>query len=380
MKPDHKPVPVATSSAPTPSPAPVAAKAAVADIIPDEKILTLNLGEIFVDYNWNARKRADVDDISDAVRDTTSANGHAEGADIAAFAAGIRLAGQDTPVVVRHVPKGGRTLGGQTTNLPYELVAGFRRYTAITMLNGAAGKDAARQMGLGRAVKNLPDGTINAVVRVLSPKEARLLNVRENTARNNLKTPDLVLQVADLYNVEMMTQTEIGTGLGITQSFVSKLLAVSKLPKEVLLHWRNGNESPIPGLPTTKIWPRVLFTDLLVLANLGDMPKAAAISRYVQMINPESSGEDENTSNGATDAKAKKALDRVTDFATMVGKLVALGVVEEGNLNWNKVIGPKKSGFLIDSGSGEVAHLMTLTDAASDAYDKAVTGEPVTKA
>src|SRR6185369_17815201 len=106
-------------------------------------------------------------------------------------------------------------------------------------------------------VPTQPNGTLRAVVRTFADERAaRVLNIRENTARNNLKTPDLVFQVRDLAK-EGMSQVAIAEAIGVTQGFVSKLLKVATLPKPVLAHWRDGNNAPLAGLPTDKVYPRI---------------------------------------------------------------------------------------------------------------------------
>lgn len=340
------------------------------EILPGEVIRHIPLADIFCDYGWNARSKADVDGESDGVQDTTGKNHASQGGDIKQFAEGIADQGQDTPIILREVTDG-KSLGGKKTDRRYEVVAGFRRFTAITLLNEPASVEAFKKAGRKTVVPNTADGTILAVVRSLDARAARVLNLRENTARNNLKTPDLVLHVRQL-NKEGMNQTAIATALAITQGFVSKLLSAGRLPEKVLLHWRNGNESPLPGLSTDRVWPRVPMADLAVLADLAEkdkMSEGEVIARYVAMLNPEQPV----GGGGSGPSKEDKDAQRIKDFAKMVGVLVKGGILQPGSLNWSKVIGPKKANFPVDSGTADYVKVMALCDLAAETYQATVT-------
>lgn len=342
----------------------------------NETILNVPFGDIFVDYDWNVRSRADVSDVSDAVRDTTEKNGASQGVGVEDFAKNIADVGQDTPGILREV-QGGKSLGGKATKCKYELVCGFRRITAAQLCNSKELAEKAEKAGK-LCIPTQPNGTFRAVVRDLTPQAARLVNVRENTARNNLKTPDIMLQVRGLAK-DGLSQVAIAEGLGITQGFVSKLLTIGTLPKPVLDHWRNGNGSPLPGLPADKIPTRIPTPDLIVLAGLqasDKLPESEVIARYVEMVNPTPA----EGSTGGGQSKAEKDEGRVIEFAKMVATLVNSGFLAPGDLQWTKIIGPKKANFMVDAGSTDYAKVMAMCDLAAKTYANALADLSVKKA
>lgn len=188
------------------------------------------LSDIYVDYQWNGRSYHDVvSGESDAVQDTTAKGEHqALGAGFVGLCHTMETRGQDTPVIIRAVLHNS-TLRGIHTLLPFELVAGFRRVTAAQKIK----------------IANVPQGQILAWERVLSPLEATILNGRENTDRQNLSSPDMMFLCAKLERLGL-TQAQISRELGIVQTYVSKLLAISRLPDAILEHWRGGTS--LPGL------------------------------------------------------------------------------------------------------------------------------------
>lgn len=340
----------------------------------NETILNVALTDIFVDYEWNVRSKSDVSDVSDAVRDTTEKNGASQGVALEDFAKNMADVGQDTPGILREV-QGGKTLGGKQTKLKYELVCGFRRITAVQLCNSKEFAEKAEKAGRPN-IPTQPNGTFRAVVRELTPQAARLLNVRENTARNNLKTPDIMLQVRNLAK-EGLSQVAIAEGLGITQGFVSKLLKIGTLPAAVLNHWRSG--SALPGLPADKVYTRVPTPDLIILADLQEkdhLPEGEVVARYVAMVNPTPA----EGGSGGGQTKQEKDEGRVIEFAKMVATLVKTGFMAPGDLQWTKIIGPKKANFMVDAGSTDYAKVMAMCDLAAKSYAEALATAPAKQA
>lgn len=336
----------------------------------NETILNIPLTDIFVDYDWNVRSKGDVSDVTDAVRDTTEKNGAAQGVSMPDFAKNFADVGQDTAGFVREV-QNGKSLGGKSTKCKYELVCGFRRITAVQLCNEGDMAKAAEKAGKP-CVPTQPNGTFRAIVRELTPQAARLLNVRENTQRNNLKTPDIMLQVRGLAK-EGLSQVAIAEGLGITQGFVSKLLKIGTLPQAVLNHWRTG--AALPSLPNDKLYPRVPTPDLIVLADLQEkdkLPESEVVARYVEMVNPTPA----EGSSGGGQSKQEKDEGRVTEFAKMVAILVKTGFLAPGDLQWTKIIGPKKANFMVDAGSTDYAKVMAMCDLAARTYADALAATP----
>lgn len=320
------------------------------------------LDQIHVDFAWNCRAERRVQDVSDS--ESTGFEG---------FGANIRETGQITPVILRHTH--GKTLSGQKTDLPYELVVGFRRMRAIRILNDKNEAEKAKAENRNN-VPNLPNGTILASVREISDAtQARLLNGQENILRANLKAPDLVFLLRDLAKTGI-TQTALGQSLGITQSWVSKLLAIASLPAPIVDNWRTG--SPIPTVTTKdgtfsikagETTKELTEPDMRSLAGLKCTPEELT-ARYIRMVRPPvTQGDGEGAPNTGVD----KVLENVREIAALMGCMVRAGVLENGSLDWNRVIGLKKKGYPIDCGKDDSQQrLIDLGDAAQEAFEHEV--------
>jgi hypothetical protein len=147
---------------------------------PNERILFIPLSDILTDYTWNVRSKADIErESADGVRDGSREAGFG----FHDFTKSFNEGGQDTPVILAEVVNG-KTLRGQKTDKKYELIAGFRRFTAVDFLNqteNAAKRKANDEKAVGsnaQAVANVPDGHIKAVVRKF--KDAREFHSSRN--------------------------------------------------------------------------------------------------------------------------------------------------------------------------------------------------------
>ena len=319
----------------------------------------VELNKIHVDSTWNSRALRNVRDMADS-----------ESAGFDGFEANIRTTGQISAVILRNT--GGKTLAGGKTDKPYELVCGFRRHNAITDLNA---KKATKP-----CVPGLPDGFIMAEVRELTPLEARILNGQENTVRKNLKAPDMVFLAADLAKTGM-TQTSICEALGVTQGWVSKLLKIAALPLVVLGHWRD--EKPIAPVQTKDgvfeieaaengkavICRELTEPEMRALAEIKGTPEELT-ARYIRTVKPSVSQGDSDVGLSESD----KILNKVIEVASLMGCMVRAGVLDNGSLDWTRVIGPKKKGYPIDSGKDDSQERMiALGDAAQEAFEKEAT-------
>jgi ParB-like chromosome segregation protein Spo0J len=339
------------------------------DILPDEVIRHIPLTDILVDYDWNGRSKKNVlSDASDGVQDTTIRAEHQTlGTGLKGMRLTLRNRGQDTPVIVRRV-EGGKSLGGKKTDRPYELVAGFRRYTAIEQLN-ASDEDKAfiKTMNQARLVPNTADGTVMAVVRVLSKLEARILNGRENTDRQNFTTQDMLHTVTEL-SKEKLTQADIALELAISQSYVSKLCKIAELPKAVLDHWKG--ESKLPGLPTN-VSVQLTSKEMIELRDMTkELTEGQTVKRYIELLSPPVAGE------GGDPEAADPIAAKVERAAKLAAGLVKAGVLDNGSLQWAAVIGPKKDGFLIDSGKADAAQRAKYWDLAETAFNAVIDAKP----
>ncbi len=330
------------------------------------EILFVALSDIFVDYDWNVRSKAEVlSETSDGVQDTTvRGEHHGEGSGIKGLVASIFNGGQDTAVIVRKVERG-LSIGGKKTDRPFELICGFRRETAFEALQGKDFAETAAKEKRLSVVPGVPDGHIKAEVRELTNAEARILNGRENTDRKNLTTQDMCRYVVKLQAEDKLTQTQIAQALNIDQSYVSRLAKIATLPKPVLQHWA-GLEK-LPGLPDA-------ITKRLTSREMSDMAKdlegktpGEVVERYIALLNPP-----QPIDGGGGDTSTDRPLKRIVELGTLLGALVRAGVMASDSLQWARVIGPKSEGFLVDTGKCDGATRQRYWDAMEDAYSKAL--------
>jgi ParB-like chromosome segregation protein Spo0J len=325
--------------------------------------ITVPLTSIHVDYSWNCRAERRVQDMADT-----------ESSGFEGFGAGIRSSGQLTPVILRNTH--GTTLAGTKTDKAYELVVGFRRMRAITILNEKNEAERAKAENRNN-VPNLPNGHILAQVKdIPNVTAARILNGQENTQRKNLGAPDLVYLTRDLSRAGL-TQTAIGEALGITQGWVSKLLQIAALPPAVVDNWRDG--SPVPpvsikegtfGLSRedAKTQKELTEPEMRELAKLKSSPEEIT-ARYIRLVKPAVAQGD----GGGTPAPKDKVKEEICYIAGLMGCMVRAGVLDSGSLDWTRVIGPRKKGYPIDCGKDDTqGRLLELGDAASDAYEREV--------
>ena len=339
----------------------------------DEIIHSLPLSDIFIDYDWNVRSREQVvsnEPLATGAVDTLAHNANV-GVGIDGLKISIQNDGQETPVIVRAI-EGGKSLGGKKTDKKYELVAGFRRATAIEALQSAESKELAKKDNRPTVVKDLPDGHIRAVIRTLSPKDARFVNVRENTLRNNLTTPDLAKFVRELSVKDGMGQVQIGEKLGIDQGYISRLIRVAGLPAPIFDHWATGKL--LAGLSPNKQYGTLTVKQMVEIADLIKVTgntEATLIQRYLQILEPPTSATADDGNGGSDDPKFKK----ICDFAFKLGILAreSFIVVADQKFDWAKLIGPKKNGFMLDCGNLKIEERSAIWDMAEDAYEKGVT-------
>lgn len=244
------------------------------------KILTVALSDIFVDPSWNTR----------------SAFGEGEGSggedgenDYESLKASIAMRGQDMPVDVRVNP-------GKTKHT-YALVAGFRRFKAIS--------DLAEQAG-----NKTP--TIRAVVHNFGTEaEAIEFNVRENTARQDLSAPDTVYGVARLLKSKSgVTDSELAQSLGFSQPYISKIhRVIDKVSAKTLGDWRDR-----VGLKPT-------LDQMHSLVKIEDKQEQA--KAYEEMVR----GKEEGGKKGGRNAWIENTKKKAHDVGYFLGSLQRAGVI-----------------------------------------------------
>ncbi|VVB55195.1 Nucleoid occlusion protein [uncultured archaeon] len=313
----------------------------------------VDLSKIYADYDLNSRSKRNIEDMADT-----------ESAGFEGFQANIGTNGQITNIILRNT--NGKSLSGKKVDQPYEVVVGFRRFRAISNLHAKKAK-----------VPNLPPGTILAEVReVKTIIEFRILNGIENVQRKDLKAPDMVFLARELATVGGMNQVSIADALGITQGWVSKLLKVGGLPLPVLEHWRDNK--PIAAIQTKdgvfelkagESKTELTEPEMRALAELKSTPEEIT-ARYIRLVRPAPAQGDSD----AAPTEKDKILENVKETAALMGCMVRAGVLDNGSLDWNRVIGPKKKGYPIDCGKDDnQERLIELGDAAQEAFDKEVT-------
>jgi len=335
-----------------------------------EPPLHLPLAEIRADFAWNARSETRVEDHADGE--------HGEYGSFSGLKASLASEGQDEAVIVRATH--GATLSGETTDLPFELLAGFRRYRAISQLNQTLIEGAT-------AVPNLPNGHILAVVKKAeNALQARIINGRENCAHAPLTPQDKFFLVQDLHERGMASR-KIAEAIGIDPSWATRLMAIGLLPRAVWAHWRSGEPIPptvssrgivslMPGvdgkMPATH---QLSFATMYELAQDRHMPEGDLIARYIDLVRLTPADGRESKGEGANDRD--KHLNAVVAAATMVGKLVRSGILEAPKRDWTtRAIGPRGGDYAIECEKYATrARLTVLRDAADEAYGREVSGE-----
>lgn len=278
-------------------------------LIPEDDIKHIPLSDIYVDEEWNNRSIT-----------RTLANEGIHGDDgnngLDGLKIGIFHDGQDEPVIIRSTKSG---FYKKDVKQPYALVAGFRRYTAISKLNEDKNLFDMRNEKKLTVVPNTANGTIRAIVRSLSEIEAIKLNLRENTQRDDMTPQDLVHGAFRLKFQHQMESLAIANTLGKHPTYVNTLLRIAGLPKELLNHWRNGGE--FKGVKSTKA---VTVKDLDNLAKDIKEP-AGQIAAYLNMLKEKA----EDASEGNQQYKAAKK--RGIRVATMLGVLARKAYSETEN-------------------------------------------------
>lgn len=292
------------------------------NIIKEDEIKHVPLADIYVDWAWNSRSFANV--ISDHSENDSDAEG------ITGLTRGIFLDGQDEAIVLR--PTSGEGFYKKGVKQPYALVAGFRRFEAVRRLNspkvktdkdpGEVSEDFFKLIEERKATKkslvpNTADGTIRAVVRTLAESEARMLNLRENTNRDSLTAPDLMMACKVLKEKHDLTDTQIAEHLGKSQGHISMLGRVAKCDGEILNHWRNGGE--FHGLPANL---RATVRELDDISKLEG--KEAQTKEYVKILQAKIPAGDDRDNN----AWVKSAKNKAAKIGALLGTLEKAAVLK----------------------------------------------------
>jgi uncharacterized ParB-like nuclease family protein len=186
-----------------------------------EKIIEIPLNKIVVDYGWNSRSGVDKLQLSKKEGEPPPGeSGITEENEFHSLADSIARVGQEDPIDV--VAKGDK----------FFVVTGFRRMRALTLLAERDGKK---------------DAVVKAVIKTFTPFEARLRNIRENTARRKLTGPDTARALVEARKLcqeekREFTIGELAATLGIGRPYASRLFQIEdKVQPAILRKWHNGN-------------------------------------------------------------------------------------------------------------------------------------------
>lgn len=185
-----------------------------------EKVEAVLCSEIEVDHKFNARSSVEISSL--VGKDGADESEHNTQKSLRES---ISTVGQETPVVLRRMPKGAKK--------PYFLVSGFRRFEAITHLASEKGNKSP---------------TIKAFVRDMTDAQAREENMRENTARADLSAQDLcygIGQILKSYGKDKgPSSVALAATLGMSQGHTNNLMNIwNNCIPEIVKDWR---ESPNP--------------------------------------------------------------------------------------------------------------------------------------
>lgn len=261
----------------------------------NENVMPIAIALILADYAWNCRSGAWEKDVNP---DT--------GSGYEALKASIASDGVKTPVVVRPLKNKDGSPNGK-----YSLVSGFRRFKAVT---------------------ELKQETIPCLVRDLNDADARLENIRENTAREDLKGADLAYAILEVAK-QNVSDLEIAKKIGKSQPYVSKLHSIMTdvLPKLVKA-WR---ESTVD----------ITVSQMYVLSRLPKDRQEEEFNKYVKGREAAET-KDDGKKNKKLEVLKKKAY----DYGFVLGCLARLSYVGKVADDWEEM-----SGSIIDIPSKFVA-------------------------
>lgn len=328
-------------------------------LIPEDDVKHIPLADILVDPEWNNRSLT-------RTLSATSLHVEDEGTGIDGLKVGIFHDGQDEPVVLRSTKD---NFYKKNVKQPYALVAGFRRFEAIRQLNEDGNLLKLRNESKQNVVPNTANGTIRAFVRNLSELEAVKLNLRENTQRDDLPTPDLVHGAFRLKFLHQMEPAAIANTLGKHPTYVNQLLRVATLPKEVLDHWRNGGE--FRGVKSERA---VTVKELDGLTkDIKESEKEARCIAYMNLLKEKS----EDAAEGNQQYKAAKK--RGIKFAGLIGRLARKEYGPEENKQFMHISTTVAWADVIEHVIGktklDARQRRRIADACEGAYTEALTKE-----
>lgn len=258
----------------------------------DEQIVILTLKDINADFAWNARSGNWLAD--EGTPDDENSGEHT----FAGLVKSIKSRGQDTAIVVR--PKGKK----------YEVTAGFRRFAALS----AIAKET-----------NNPAYPVKAIIKNQNDVEARAENIRENTARDDLKGPDLAWSLHELFKLQTAagaapTDSALAEEIGKSQPYVSKLLRIMKgVTTKVTDQWRASK----------------VAISINEMAGLVGKPKAEQEEEFKRLVDSKGGAAGGQGAGGGQGAWLDAAKKKAAGLGELIGRLSKNDLIDDSNLDFD---------------------------------------------
>lgn len=248
----------------------------------------------------------------------------------------IRDVGLKDAVTVRPHPNA-------KSKFKYQLIKGFRRFGAIETL--------ASENEIKRPV-------IKVVVKDLNDLEAFDEHVTENTARDNLKGPDLGFAAFKMLQLrrsmgESPSNAEIARRMGKHQGYINDLIGIIEKGPAVAVKWRN---SPV----------QLSVNEMKSIVKLKTPEEQDA--QYDKVLKRSSGESDDN-------AWVQLAADKAARGAAFLGRLQKEGLIATAEgIQWGDHL--KALGVSVKEGA-KASQIKTIADAAHAAFDNALNPPPV---
>jgi ParB-like chromosome segregation protein Spo0J len=213
--------------------------------MPEYEVKQIPLSDIDADYDWNSRSQQNT--FLTCASETDSESSGLEG-----LTRNILARGQDTPVDLRPTTPPFYKI----TNKPWSLVAGFRRFTAVSILNKPRESDETL------TIPGLQTGHIRSTILPhMTEREAFLRNTSENLNRDQLSPPDIFRVVRKGTEEHKMSPSDMALALGKLPSSIANYIRLTKLHPSVIDHWLTGGE--FHGIQNSK---RIAVNELFELS------------------------------------------------------------------------------------------------------------------
>lgn len=273
------------------------------------EIKQILLSDIDADYAWNSRSPANT--FLSTVSETDQESSGLEG-----LTRNILSRGQDTPVDLRPTAPPFYKMTGKQ----WSLVAGFRRFTAVSAING--NEELVRVAGIeGRTlIPGLQDGFIRATLLPhMTEREAFLRNASENSNRDQLSPPDIFRMVQKGISELEMSTSDLALALGKLPTSIANYARLGKLDITILAHWLHGGE--FQGVQNSK---RVGVADLFELSRQEPIEHIEGYKRLLL----------QQSAIANSSAWLEKARGRATAMGTLLAKLHKRGFLSVHTPAW----------------------------------------------